>query len=309
MNRQPSRRRAAHRRGSAYLLVLSVAMVVTVFGLAGLSAARIRARVTTDGTGPMIARIEAQSFLDVAVFRIMQDATWREKHVHGEWSTPEPTASALVSFKLEDDDGDLNDDATDRVRVFARAEADGAVRVFSVELEPETPPNLLTNPGFEAGVSGWTGSDAGGTCTLEALTDTPHAGAAYLNVTARSAETAGPSQDVTAAIVNGDPLFTSVWLRGTVSSNTYTVALHLETDSGQVVVGNEHTWWGTDWSRVSATFTPTWSGTLISATWKITSSDPVIRDVALDEALLIAGDAAPSADLEPVRGTWRREVE
>jgi Tfp pilus assembly protein PilX len=131
---KPTRRRA--RRGTVYILVLGVVAMLTVFGVGGAMLAR---NVNQQGVlqeNQVRARLLAESYLDLVHARLNSTTSWRSTTSHNAWSNPaESLAGGLVQYKLVDElDGSLSDDATDPVRLYARAEVGGAVRVFSIEL-------------------------------------------------------------------------------------------------------------------------------------------------------------------------------
>ena len=61
---------------------------------------------------------------------------------------------------------------------------------------------------------------------------------------------------------------------------------------------------GTDWTKVTGTVTPTWTGTVNSAYWEVdTASTP--QEFKIDDALLADG-AGQRMVIAP--GSWRQEI-
>lgn len=118
------------------MAVLGVAMIVAVIGASALWATRIRRHTAGLAEAAMKARFFAPSAIDLALFSISQDPDWRTNHVHDTW-TPETTIHDVnFTYKLVDEnDGDLQNDSTQPVRLNAKATVGDAVRINSVLIE------------------------------------------------------------------------------------------------------------------------------------------------------------------------------
>lgn len=148
--------------------------------------------------------------------------------------------------------------------------------------------NVLQNPGAESGTTGW---DEPG-CEVKQKTEDPdpYAGSASLEVSERSSKRKGPQQVVTSLVADGVTYQTSVWIKSTASSDQhFRISL-------RIVSSREGTQWfhsGTKpirdsdgWVHLVESLTPTWSGTLTSAKWRITqASGPLDDDYYIDEAV------------------------
>jgi len=161
----------------------------------------------------------------------------------------------------------------------------------------------LTNPGFESGTTDWID---GGDCDLEIKTDEPYSGTAYLRVKNRVDNLAGPRQLIDSQLENGEPYDTEVWVKTKDSTEDVLLVLWLNTDLGWAKVACESTPADTVWTYVSGSFTPTWSGTLYEAYWKVETgwSD---QEFDIDDAVLQRARVDSNMLVVPV--TWRRVVE
>jgi len=291
------------RRGTLYVAVLSTALIVTVIGLAALLGARLLQRATSLTENAVRADIQAQTTIDRALLRLVNDATWRARYINDTWTAPETLDGVTTSFKLVDElDGNLANDPNQPVRLHGRAAVGDALRIYSVQLTPRVRRNLLVNADMEFGVSNWSGSD----CLLEPVTDDVHGGSRALYVRNRSSSSSGPRQELTATLQNGVPYNFEVWAK--MDSVSRTVQLVIETtgsESGTQWFVSGGTVVAPAWTRVTATITPSWEGTLESAAvYVITSSNTTA--FRIDDASLT--NANPRHALVVVPGTWRREI-
>lgn len=90
------------RRGSMYVAVLGVAMIVTVIGLSALMATRVE-RQYARGTGDFAqARLYAQSAIEMGFFWISDDPDWRTR----EWEADQPIGQGTYTLEGIDPDDD-----------------------------------------------------------------------------------------------------------------------------------------------------------------------------------------------------------
>jgi hypothetical protein len=125
--------------------------------------------------------------------------------------------------------------------------------------------NLLTNGDAEGGTTGW---GVFGSGTLSSETGTVHGGGRSLGIGGRTASWNGPSQNVTAQLVNGRSYTTSVWARalsGTPSAKV-TLALTLNGTTSYVQMTPAATLTTSGWTQLTGTASVSWSGTLTGAT-------------------------------------------
>jgi hypothetical protein len=147
--------------------------------------------------------------------------------------------------------------------------------------------NVLKNPGFEAGTTGWTSPS----CRVDQNTTEWHTGSASLAVTRRWYWHSGPQQDVTNIIQNGTTYEVNARIK-MCSANAVGVQFRIKvhsTGSGTQYFASSHTDVrdADGWKLVSKTLTPTWSGTLVSADLRIRTRDgEIVSDYSADELVL-----------------------
>lgn len=133
-------KRPTTRRGSAYVLVLALSIIVTVLAATAIESSRIGIRASTAQRDASDAALIAQGGLDHLLQLIATTPEWRT--VYG--SSPDLTSKLLqgggfrggsYTWELEDEtDGDLFDDPSDPVRVRCTAVVGETSRTLSVEL-------------------------------------------------------------------------------------------------------------------------------------------------------------------------------
>lgn len=309
----PGHGRRYARPGSMYAALLMTALIVSVIGLSGLAATRIQLRSVAGVNNATAARFYAQSALDMGLFAVSNDADWRTTYSHDVWVSEQPLGEGTYTWKLVDEqDGDLATNPAGPVRLYGKGIAGDAVRVYSVQVQPETDgtsdPNLLANGDMEDGVVGWMEL---GDCDLERDTDEPHGGLACLKVKGRHASSDGPYNGVVPdAFSDGENYDTEIWVKMKDSPEDVLIVVYWRTTTGWYRTEAARTSVGTTWTRVNGTFTASWFGTLLQAYWKIETGWSK-QEFKIDDAVLevaggaLAGDTTPT----PVSGTWRQEVE
>jgi hypothetical protein len=295
------------RRGSAYLAVLGVAMLVTLIGLSGVLATRVGRRNAALALAASQADTIAQCSIDVVLFRLTPDLYWRVSYQNDTWSAPETCGEAAVGFKLVDElDGDLANDETQPVRLYCKATVGEATRIYSV-LFRERPPvtsNVLLNPGMESGTSNWYGLN----CSIGSVTGPRHSGSAALSTTSRTDIYGGPAQTIVGSLKNDQPYEIEAWVQPASGSVVVRFVLYYcgslsgcrTTTAGSTsVVGT--------WTRISATVAPSWSGALTDAYLNI-STESDTAPFYVDDVIMREAGSGQDAELVPVPGTFRREV-
>ncbi len=296
-------RRRTLRRGGIYVAVLGVAMLVTLIGLSALLSVRVDQRTTGLIENAVKVDFQAQAAVDRAIFRLNNLANWRTAYTNDTWTAGQTFDGVTTSFKLVDEiDGNLANDANQPVRVYGRATAGDAMRMCSLCVEPRNNRNLLANADMEAGTTGWSGSY----CDIEARTDDYHGGTKSIYAKNRWYYWSGPEQVLTAPIENGVPYRFDVWVKMDLLARY--VQLVIETtgsDSGIQWFTSGSVTANTTWTHVTATITPSWSGTLQSAAVYVITATTT-NAFKIDDAALVNAD--PTRTLVPAPGTWRREV-
>ncbi|HUU84568.1 MAG TPA: hypothetical protein VM243_13805 [Phycisphaerae bacterium] len=140
--------RKNHARGSVYVPLLGVAMLVTIIGLSALLAGRLRHRQTRDSSDLAEARFYAQSGIDWGLLVIKQNpGSWR--NMFDAWAEGPLMANALGagSFALEATDpvdGDLTNNTTDPVVLTAIGLKGRARYKLRLQLRPNGSPRTGT---------------------------------------------------------------------------------------------------------------------------------------------------------------------
>ncbi len=108
------------RRGSIYVAVLGSSMLVTVVGLSALMATRIERRGAQDAGDLAKARFHARTGIEMGLFRIGADPDWRANRTNGLWEEDKPVGTGSYTLSgVDPDDGDLNDDEREPLRLDA----------------------------------------------------------------------------------------------------------------------------------------------------------------------------------------------
>lgn len=164
--------------------------------------------------------------------------------------------------------------------------------------------NLLVNGDAESGLAGWS---ATGPSSLR-TEGGGHTGAARLTVEDRSTPQNGVMQDITGAIQNGVALNTDAWVRMKDDPEDVTVTIIVQSsDDGVRYFDVDVLQVQREWTRVIASHVPTWSGTLISAHWHVSTST-TNQDFSIDDAILEAAAETPAPRVLIVPGTWRADA-
>lgn len=98
----PTSKVRSRRRGSIYVLVLSMSVLVCVIGLGALSWARAQMRIGNGQTDFSSARLCARAGLEMAMFRIQSDPQWRTTLSNGNWFTNVPLGRGAYSVSAVD---------------------------------------------------------------------------------------------------------------------------------------------------------------------------------------------------------------
>ena len=298
---------AHHRRGSAYIAVLGTAMIITIIGLSSLLITRVQQRAAAGSHDLVKARFQGESTVDLAQFWIAEDPNWRTSLKNDVWSGVRTIDEADISYKLVDEvDGDLANDDTQPVRVYSKAVVGNATRIYSMELAPDqtlAAANQLNNGDIEGGLSSWVSS-----ADLLWSEDKPHGGTKCLRIMNRS-QWQGPDQDVTGDVSSGTTYYSEVWVRMKDAPEEVSITLRISS-SGEGTQSFSSPWVkaGTAWTKVAAMHTPTWTGSLNSAAWRVRIRWSV-QEFQIDDALFVEGTGPIIITMTPVTGSWRQEIE
>lgn len=128
--------RRSHRAGYLYVAVLLTSLAVSTMGLVALSVTSLRMRNTLDANDYASAQILAASAIEQAIKEVRSDNAWRSKFAHDIESSPFSLGQGTFSWKLVDEDGDLNDDDSDSVRLVGIGRVGRAIAAESVRMLP-----------------------------------------------------------------------------------------------------------------------------------------------------------------------------
>lgn len=128
-------RGARRQRGTVYLLVLSVTVMLVAIGVTAVTVGRIDLKSLRLEEDQAEARLFAQSVIEVIRLELERDDAWRKGYTSGEWTAYRRVGTASYRFKLVDEqDGLLADNETDAARLYVQANAGDASRIYSVIL-------------------------------------------------------------------------------------------------------------------------------------------------------------------------------
>ena len=299
-------KRRTRRQGTAYVLVLGSAMLVTIIGLSSMMAMRVQHRSADSSNDVALARNYAQSAIELATLEIYNDISWRDNIAHDTWSTSKVIGRGGCSWKLVDEvNNSLKADRNATVRVFGKGVAGDSTWIYSVLVQPpleEIPTNLLSNGDFEDGISDWHDWN----CNIEE-SDITHNGMKSILIDNRNSIDATCYQYIDGFIENGTTYDVEVWARmQSTATDLVTISLKLVTTDGTKMVNTTSTQVGTDWTKISGTLTPTWTGTLTQVRWRVfTYPDGDESNFYIDDAVMRRHLSGPGY----VPGTWRRDTE
>jgi hypothetical protein len=294
---------STRRRGSLYVAVLSMALLITLIGVSATLATRVELRALVDTEAAAKADFGATSITDLALFWVSANTNWRTAYANNTWTAPLVADGMTLRYKLVDElDGNLANDPTQPVRLYAKAIVGVAVRMESVLCQPTGGWNLVTNGSMESGSTGWYTRNG----AFEVRTDAPHSGADYVRVKGRTLVTDGLGQRLTSGIKSGTSYQIEVWVKMRSGSDQLVVGiLTNSTGSGATAQYGAATAIGNAWQKVTTVVTPTWNGVLVSADlYMYTTATKTEFDI--DDVMMTNQGTGPA--LIPIPGTWRQEI-
>ena len=129
-------------RASTYILVLGATLVVSAAGLSAVLAVRLQRRAQAQTGDFSEARFIAQSAIELGMLDIRRDDNWRTSKTNGPWRVSQTLGRGTFTLTVTDVDGNLTDDANDRVILTSTAVVADSRHKLMVELEPEQPPGM-----------------------------------------------------------------------------------------------------------------------------------------------------------------------
>lgn len=205
------------RRGSAYMVVIGSALLVTVISLSSLTVARIFHRASESSAELTQARFHAQSVVEAVVGVTVTMTNWRTTWgvASGDTYGPIPFGPGQCSLSLVDEvDGDLTNDVDDPVRIIGTGQVGQAVYHCSALAKPAALECL------RKALSGveliWL--DSGATLTVSGAPVQCHRGAG-------STALIGISSGAT---INADIETQTLWNQGNLNGSSTTISEALE---------------------------------------------------------------------------------
>jgi len=140
------------RRGSIYIIVLSVSMMVTVIGLASLFAVRVQRRSAEMTRDCAEAHMCAQSAVELGLYYVSSDPNWRTTRPNGTWLSNQQLGNGTFSLEgIDPDDGVLNDSDTDPLVLIGTGEKGLTRQKMQVKLVAEGGPLTCLGVSLHAG--------------------------------------------------------------------------------------------------------------------------------------------------------------
>jgi hypothetical protein len=153
MNRLPSQHRLSStraRRGSAYVFVLGISLIVTVLGMGALTLSRVSQKAVSDGNDWEAAGDLAFSATEDAISSInlaaaASPSTWRSSYTSRQTAFTQAVGRGTMSWALKDEvDGNLGEDYLRPFRIYGIGVVGNVTRVYSVQVIPAgTPLDVL----------------------------------------------------------------------------------------------------------------------------------------------------------------------
>jgi hypothetical protein len=141
---------APHRRGSAYILVMGIALLLTVIGMGTLLTTRLAGRQSSNASDWQQAGLLAQSMVEQAISYLnaqiaANPTTWRNEFTsYTTGSTPafsQTTSVGIGTWVVKDEfDGNFTNNYADPFRLYGIAKVGQTTRVYSVQVVPAGSP-------------------------------------------------------------------------------------------------------------------------------------------------------------------------
>ncbi|MAT15856.1 MAG: hypothetical protein CMJ46_11380 [Planctomyces sp.] len=127
----------SRRRGSMYLSVLMVSVLVSLLGMSALVVKRVQRRNHQSAMDASQARFLAQSALRIAMLDIENDSDWRYNFPNGTWEENVPLLGGTYKIEGYDpSDGDLSDNPEEPVVLVATGTVGAARQRTQLTLTP-----------------------------------------------------------------------------------------------------------------------------------------------------------------------------
>jgi len=147
------RSQRARRRGSAYLLIVAVSMLVSIMGLSAIALSRLSARLSDTAADFSEAGVLALAAVDHALQIMHDNPTWQDVYLSEEPAVQYPYGGGTLRWFYvgEVEDGNDPDECYSTVRVWGIGEVGHVARSYSVLLQVAGIPLELLGTALHAG--------------------------------------------------------------------------------------------------------------------------------------------------------------
>ncbi len=129
-------KRKQHRRGTLYIAVMGVGLIVSVIALTASSMGRIESRAARASHNQREAQLLAASAIEQALVWMNRNPDWRQTMTSGVETTPAVLGNGNFTWSVTDTDGDLDDDPRDHAVLQGMGRVGGAIAVEEARIEP-----------------------------------------------------------------------------------------------------------------------------------------------------------------------------
>lgn len=134
------RRMLRQRRGSAYVLVLGIAVMVFMISAAGIAVSRVQARVADRESDTTEARRYANAAIELVQWYIARDPNWRTSRSNGLWVSDQPIGQGAFSVEVVNPNGSLDESKLGSVIVTGIGHKGNARQMVQVTLSAHVEP-------------------------------------------------------------------------------------------------------------------------------------------------------------------------
>ena len=148
----------------------------------------------------------------------------------------------------------------------------------------QTGVNILINPGFENGITGWTGQS----CTLSFITNPVRTGSRAGRAASRTQTNSGPNQDIKSALLSNGTgtYYVAAWVRTATGNTNAKITIHLNYGGSDYYLTTAPTSVNkNNWALVSGTIILNWTGALNAADVNIETTS-VTNTLNFDDCIL-----------------------
>jgi hypothetical protein len=158
-------------RGSVYVAILGLSMLVAVIGLGGVVLSRTQSRVADLQSDVQEARGYALAAIEIGRAMIAKDVNWRTTRTNGVWVNNQVLGNGRISLSVVNPAGVLNRAASDSVVLTATGTKGSAVQMVEVTLNATVTPYTSLKTALTANaITLGTGSMKGTSVTMASVT-------------------------------------------------------------------------------------------------------------------------------------------